>query len=162
MAFSIRPATMADLDIVTEIEEKSFPPAEAASRERFEARMKAFGEAFLILEDDGKPVGLIDGMVTDREKIVDEMFADATLHNPNGAWQSVFGLCVIPEYRRQGGAALLMNAFIEKARREGRKGLILTCKDRLIHYYSKFGYESLGVSESVHGGAVWYDMILRF
>ena len=69
---------------------------------------------------------------------------------------------VLPEYRRQGGAAMLMNAFIEKARQEGRKGLILTCKEALIPYYSKFGYKSLGVSASVHGGAVWYDMILRF
>ena len=36
---------------------------------------------------------------------------------------------------------------------KGRKGLILTCKDRLIHYYAKFGYKNMGVSESVHGGA---------
>ena len=26
----------------------------------------------------------------------------------------------------------------------------------------KFGYKNLGVSKSVHGGAVWYDMILDF
>ena len=31
-----------------------------------------------------------------------------------------------------------------------------------IAYYQKFGYEILGVSESVHGNAVWYDAILRF
>ena len=46
--------------------------------------------------------------------------------------------------------------------KEGEKGLILTRKDRLIHYYEKFGYVNLGVSESVHGGAVWYDMLLEF
>ena len=40
--------------------------------------------------------------------------------------------------------------------------MILTCKDRLIPYYEKFGYRNLGVSASVHGGAVWYDMILEF
>ena len=162
MTFLIRPATMTDLDVLTEIEARGFPPEEKASRERFEERLKAFGAHFLILEDAGKPIGLIDGMVTDSEKIVDEMFEDATIHNPKGAWQSIFGLCVLPEYRRQGGAAMLMNAFIEKARQEGRKGLILTCKEALIPYYSKFGYKSLGVSASVHGGAVWYDMILRF
>ena len=52
--------------------------------------------------------------------------------------------------------------MIEDAKNKGRKGLILTCKDRLIHYYAKFGYKNLGISESVHGGAVWYDMILEF
>ena len=55
-----------------------------------------------------------------------------------------------------------MNHMIEDAKKKGRKGLILTCKDRLIHYYAKFGYKNMGVSESVHGGAVWYDMILKF
>ena len=53
-----------------------------------------------------------------------------------------------------------MNHMIGDAKNKGRKGLILTCKDRLIHYYAKFGYKNMGVS--VHGGAVWYDMILEF
>ena len=69
---------------------------------------------------------------------------------------------MIPEYRRQGIAAALMERMIEAARQRGKKGLILTCKERLIPYYSKFGYQNLGISESVHGGAVWYDMILEF
>ena len=55
-----------------------------------------------------------------------------------------------------------LNHMIGDAKNKGRKGLILTCKDRLIHYYAKFGYKNMGVSESVHGGAVWYDMILEF
>ena len=55
-----------------------------------------------------------------------------------------------------------MNRLIETARERGKKGLILTCKDRLIHYYEKFGYVNMGISQSVHGGAVWYDMILEF
>ena len=37
-----------------------------------------------------------------------------------------------------------------------------TCKEHLIPYYEKFGYRNCGVSESVHGGAVWYDMRLTF
>ena len=55
-----------------------------------------------------------------------------------------------------------MEAMIETAGKQGRKGLILTCKDRLIGYYEKFGYVNMGVSKSVHGGAVWYDMVLEF
>ena len=71
-------------------------------------------------------------------------------------------LLVLPEYRRQGVAADLMNHLIQTAKARGKKGMILTCKDRLIHYYEKFGYRSLGISGSVHGGAVWYDMLLEF
>ena len=114
------------------------------------------------MEEAGKIIGFINGMVTDDQTISDIMFEDASLHQKDGDWQSVFGLDMLPEYRCQGRAALLMEQLIEDARAKGRKGCILTCKDRLIHYYEKFGYRNLGVSKSVHGGAVWYDMILEF
>lgn len=159
---TIRSVTLADLDTLTDIEERSFPPEEKATRERFAERLAAFGEHFLIAEVHGQPAGLIDGMVTDSMTIEDAMFEDATRHNPQGAWQSVFGLCVAPEYRRHGVAAELMNAFIAKARADGRQGVTLTCKERLIPYYERFGFVSQGVSASVHGGATWYDMVLRF
>lgn len=94
--------------------------------------------------------------------IFDEMFADASHHREDGIYQSIFGLDVIPEYQHQGLASRLMKHLIEDAREKGRKGLTLTCKDRLIGFYERFGYKNLGLSQSVHGGAVWYDMILEF
>ena len=90
------------------------------------------------------------------------MFADASHHRKDGIYQSIFGLDVIPEYQHQGLASRLMEHLIEDAREKGRKGLTLTCKDRLIGFYERFGYKNLGLSQSVHGGAVWYDMILEF
>lgn len=159
---TVRPAAMSDLDAMTDIEAQSFPPEEKATRESFEARMKVFPECFMLLCEDGRPVGLIDGMVTNDATISDPMFENASLHDPKGAWQSIFGLCVLPEMRGRGAAPLLMRAFIEKARAEGRRGLILTCKERLIHYYEQFGFVNMGVSASEHGGAVWYDMTLEF
>ena len=160
--FIIRPVITEDLDMVTEVEAVCFPAAEAATRESFAQRIAAFPESFFVAEHDGKIIGFINGCVTDERTIRDEMFEDSSLHNPKGQYQSIFGLDVIPEYQRQGIAAELMNHLIENARTKGRKGLILTCKDRLIHYYAKFGYKNLGVSASVHGGAVWYDMLLEF
>ena len=118
----------------------------------FEKRLGTFPESFFIAEDQGKLIGFINGCATDEKTIRDEMFEDCGLHKADGAYQSVFGLDVVPEYRNRGIAAQLMDYL---------KGLILTCKDRLIHYYEKFGYVNLGVSESVHGGAVWYDMLLE-
>ncbi|MFR6359233.1 MAG: hypothetical protein ACLUNV_06250 [Sutterella wadsworthensis] len=63
--------------------------------------------------------------------------------------------------RGRGAAPLLMRAS-SKARPRSRRGLILTCKERLIHYYEQFGFVNMGVSASEHGGAVWYDMTLEF
>ena len=160
--FTIRPVEKTDLDAVTAVEVICFPAAEAATRESFEQRIAAFPECFFVAEYEGNIIGFINGCVTDERTIRDEMFEDSSLHNPNGCYQSIFGLDVIPEYQRQGIAAELMNHLIADAKDKGRKGLILTCKDRLIHYYAKFGYKNLGVSDSVHGGAVWYDMLLEF
>lgn len=158
----IRPVEPEDLDVITAVEAACFPPAEAATRESFAQRMEAFPECFFVAVHKDQIVGFINGCATDERTICDEMFEDSSFHNPNGCYQSIFGLDVLEEYRCQGIAAELMNHLIENARMKGRKGLILTCKDRLIHYYEKFGYRNMGVSASVHGGAVWYDMILEF
>lgn len=162
MNYTIRPVTSQDIDALTEVESICFPAAEAAKKDSFIDRVAAFPECFFVAEADGKIIGFINGMATDSTVIEDIMFEDSSYHKIDGAYQSIFGLDVLPEYRCQGIAAALMNHMIENAREKGRKGLILTCKDRLIHYYAKFGYENMGISNSVHGGAVWYDMVLNF
>ena len=163
MVYTIRNVKAEDLDQVTEVEALCFPAAEAATEESFRKRIETFPESFLVAENEsGKIIGFINGCVTDERTIRDEMFEDSGLHRADGMYQSIFGLDVIPEYRRQGVAADLMNHLIQTAKARGKKGMILTCKNRLIHYYEKFGYRSLGISGSVHGGAIWYDMLLEF
>lgn len=160
---TIRPARTEDLAAIIAIEEQCFPPAEAATAQSLTARLAAFGDRFLVAQNaDGALIGFINGSITDNRTISDNMFDDITLHNPQGAYQSVFGLDVLPAYRRQGVAAALLENLIALAKEGGQKGVTLTCKDHLIHYYSKFGFENLGISQSVHGGAVWYDMVLEF
>ena len=90
----IRTATMADAESLSAVESASFPEAEACSLENFKKRLAAFADYFLILEEEGKVCGLIDGMVTDQQTITDDLYEDANLHNPKGAWQSVFGFSV--------------------------------------------------------------------
>ena len=80
----------------------------------------------------------------------------------DAAWQMIFGVDTIPAYRRRGCAAMLLEYVIAEARRQGRKGLVLTCKDRLVHYYAKFGFVSEGISGSTHGDVTWYQMRLTF
>ncbi|MDD3253124.1 MAG: GNAT family N-acetyltransferase [Lachnospiraceae bacterium] len=162
MNIVIRQAAEGDLDALTQVEATCFPEAEAATRDSLSQRVRAFPESFFVAEDDGRIIGFINGCVTDDRTICDEMFESTTYHNPAGAYQSIFGLDVVPDYQHRGIAGQLMRRLIEDARQRGRKGLILTCKDRLIGFYEQFGYRSLGVSASVHGGAVWYDMLLEF
>jgi len=159
---TIRQAAMADLDALTAVEAACFPPAEAATREDFAARLAVYPNHFWLLEEDGRLLSFVNGMVTDEPTIRDEMFADASLHDPNGAWQAIFGVNTLPDYRRRGLAGRVLRQVIADAKAAGRRGCILTCKDALIHYYAAFGFRALGVSTSVHGGAVWYDMTLEF
>ena len=162
MEVCIRKVKPEDLDAVTRVEAVCFPEAEAAPRESFRQRISTFPDSFFVAEKDGEIIGFINGCATDSRVIFDEMFADASHHRKDGIYQSIFGLDVIPEYQHQGLASRLMEHLIEDAREKGRKGLTLTCKDRLIDFYERFGYKNLGLSQSVHGGAVWYDMILEF
>ena len=52
------------------------------------------------------------------------------------------------------------NDLIAQARQEGRRAVTLTCRAEKLDYYASFGFQNRGVSSSVHGGAVWYDMVL--
>ncbi|WP_298842490.1 GNAT family N-acetyltransferase [Clostridium sp.] len=160
MMIKIRQAVTEDLDAITKVEASCFPEAEAATKISLEERIKTFSESFFVAEVDEKIIGFVNGCVINGTVIYDQLYENAKLHNQNGDYQTIFGLDVVSEYRNQGIAAQLMNYMIEASKVAGRKGVILTCKERLIHYYSKFGYKNMGVSESVHGGAKWYDMTL--
>lgn len=160
MEYKIRQALIGDLDAVTKVEASCFPEAEAATRISLEERINTFSESFFVAEIDGDIIGFINGCVINGTIIYDKLYKNSKLHVPNGEYQTIFGLDVISQYRNQGIATLLMNYMIEVSRAAGRKGVILTCKEKLIHYYTKFGYINMGISESVHGGAEWYDMIL--
>lgn len=151
----IRKATIQDLDQITKIESKCFPISEAASKKSLEARILTFSNSFWVLEVDNQIVSFINGMITNEKTINDEMFEDVTLHNPNGDFQAIFGVDTLPEYQGKGYASILMNAVIKETFEKGYKGCILTCKEKLISFYEKFGYVNLGISNSKHGGAVW-------
>ncbi|WP_039658235.1 GNAT family N-acetyltransferase [Clostridium tyrobutyricum] len=162
MDIIIRQALLKDLDTISKVEAICFPKAEAATRESLKQRLNTFLESFFVAEKDKKIIGFINGCIINGTVIYDELYEDSTLHIPNGDYQTIFGLDVIPNYRNHGIAAQLMNHMIDISKTSGRKGLVLTCKKRLIHYYEKFGYINKGISKSVHGGVQWYDMILKF
>ena len=159
----IRTAKMSDLDAIASVEAECFPAAEAATKEEFEERLSHYADHFLLMIDGDKLVAFIDGFVTDERDLTDEMYERADLHNEDGDWQMIFGVNTIPAYRNRGLAGELIKKLIEDAREQGRKGVVLTCKDALTVYYSKFGFENEGISEkSNHGGVVWNQMRLTF
>ena len=98
----IRNATMDDLQAIAAVEAACFPAAEAATAEEFAGRLTHYADHFWLLFEDEKLVSFVDGFVTDTPDLTDEMYADASLHDAHGAWQMIFGVNTLPEYRKQG------------------------------------------------------------
>lgn len=160
---NIRYATMADLDDIASVESECFPVLEAATKEEFEQRIKYYGNHFWLMFDDDKLIAFVDGFVTDEADLTDDMYENASMHNENGAWQMIFGVNTLPEYRRCGYAKELIKKAILDARKQNRKGLVLTCKESLVPYYSRFGFVDEGITDkSTHGNVLWHQMRLDF
>ena len=152
-----------DIAAIAAAEAACFPPAEAATEQEFVERIKYYGNHFWLLYDADKLIAFVDGFVTDEPDLTDIMYENACMHNENGAWQMIFGVNTLPEYRKRGYACELIRRAIADARQQGRKGLVLTCKERLIAYYAKFGFVDEGMSEkSTHGNVQWHQMRLTF
>ena len=159
---NIRRGKIQDLKEIAAVEAECFPPSEAATEESFKGRLTVYPDYFWILEEDGKIVSFVNGMVTDIPNLSDEMYENPNLHNEKGNWQMIFGVNTLPEFRRRGYAEKVLRKVVEDAKSAGRKGVVLTCKDRLVPFYGKIGFVNEGVSESTHGGAVWYNMRIIF
>ena len=162
ICMEIRKGTLKDLEAIAAVEAACFPAAEAATAEEFAGRLQQYGDHFWLLWEGERLLAFVDGFCTDQPDLTDEMYADASLHRENGAWQMIFGVNTIPACRKKGYAGMLLQQAIADARAQGRKGLVLTCKEALVHYYAKFGFVNEGVSGSTHGGVVWYQMRLKF
>ena len=159
---TIRNATLADLKAITAIEAECFPAAEAAGEASFQKRLSVYPSHFWLLCDADTIIGFVNGMITDEADLTDEMYDHAELHDELGGWQMIFGVDTIPAWRRKGCAAMLLQKVSEDAESQHRLGLVLTCKEQLIHYYEKFGFVNEGISESVHGNVTWYQMRITF
>ena len=162
MSYTIRFVEPRDLDAVTHVEALCFPREEAATKEAFATRIAIFPESFLIAQDDCQIVGIINGCCTTSPILDDALYEPNCPHNKNYAWQTIFGLAVLPEYQHQGIAHALISNMIALSRNRKKAGIILTCKQEKISFYEAFGFQCRGISESSQGGAIWYDMILNF
>ncbi len=113
--------------------------------------------------DGDKLISFVDRFVTDDADLTDELYENAAMHNESGAWQMIFGVNTLPAYRQHGYAGELLRKAIADAKEQGRKGLVLTRKDILVHYYAKFGFVDEGVTDKfTHGNVACHQMRLKF
>jgi len=158
---AIRNVIPSDLDECFVVEIYGFPSEEAASKETLRLRIETFPQGFLVAEQNGNVIGILNSASTNKDDISDEELKQLVGHDPDGKNMVVFALAVLPEYRGQGIARRLMAKFIEEARKLKKENVLLMCKRHLITYYQSMGFEHAGLSKSMHGGAEWHEMKLR-
>jgi ribosomal protein S18 acetylase RimI-like enzyme len=152
---------MADLPALVAIENACFTMEEAATTEAFKMRIQTIPDSFFVAEEDGAIKGLVNGPVIESRFISDDLF-DGIKENPSsGGHQSILGLAVLPKYQGEGVAAKLLLHLEKAAKRKNRETITLTCKENLISFYEKLCYINVGLSDSQHGGVVWYNMIKK-
>lgn len=149
-----------ETDQAAEIERICFPPNEACSYEHMAARIRKAPDLFLVAVDkaSGKLAGFLNGLATNQQHLTDDFFTDAEVHNPQGDNIMILGLDVLPEHRGQGLARRLVDEYLERERRKGRKTITLTCVEDKVKMYEKFGLENHGIGVSNWGGEQWYEM----
>lgn len=70
----------------------------------------------------------------------------------------IFGLDVLPEYRRQGLAKKIVAQYLDREREKGRKKVILTCLESRVPMYERMGFHNRGIAQSAWGGEQWFEM----
>ena len=131
MNYTIRKTLPNDVDKITELEKICFPKEEAATRDSFIERLNVYANHFIVVESEDDIICVVNGLVTNHEDLLDEMYADANYHNEDGKWQMIFGVETHPDYQGRGIASMALQRFIDLSLAEGRKGLVLTCKKSL-------------------------------
>lgn len=154
----IRHVEARDLAQLVTVEQASFTPEEAATREAFERRIEKITDSFLVAEHEERIVGLINGPVVMTEFITDDLFADIVENPERGGYQTILGLAVAPDMRGRGIGQALLQALEKCATEKQRETMTLTCLAHLVAYYEKLGYINKGVSSSTHGGERWFNM----
>ncbi len=142
------------------IEQTCFPPNEACTASAIRDRIRAASDLFWTAVDrqTGKVAGFLNGISTDEMNFRDAFFTDASLYQVDGKNNMLLGLDVLPEYRNQGLAHAIMFSYLQREEEKGRERVILTCHKEKIPFYERMGYRLVGISASVLGGEVWYDM----
>ena len=157
---SIRHALPADVDTLADIEAASYPSAEGASRQSIAGRVAVYPDCFWLLDEGGEVKAFVNGFVTDMPDLTDEMYDDPHLHTSKGGWQMIFSVVTAPAHRHEGCASRVLRQVCADAKAAGRKGVVLTCKERLVDFYARLGFVDEGLSESTHGNVVWHQMRL--
>lgn len=143
---------------ISEIEANNFSEQEASTKEVIKERCHLIQDTFLVAEIDDQIVGYIEGPVVSQPVLEDYLFQGVSKNPVIGGYIAVTSLSIDSHHQQEGIGIALLAALKDLAIAQERLGIILTCHEELISYYEMNGFTSLGLSDSKHGGSIWYLM----
>ena len=155
---TLRAAILEDLETIKAIEQVNFSTT-AVGAETIQKWIAHVPNTCLIAELNEKIAGYIVGSAVFSRHLTDELFEKVAENPDSGGFIAIQSLSVHPDFKGQGIGTLLLAALKEKAVVQNRPGINLTCHDYLISYYEINNFKNEGISDSVHAGVVWYDMV---
>jgi hypothetical protein len=130
MEFTIRPASVADVDEICRICNQVWDGIWAGDRQMFIDRITTFSEAGIVVgEIDGQIEGYISAQIADEETIFRPTWDEATdfghlvkTHDPEGSWFHGVGLAVTLKGSRTGLTGMLIAFMIGSIVERGKIG----------------------------------------
>ena len=152
-AFDIRPATLADLELISWHRARMFQDMGELPPELFETFRRQSRDKLHHMFERGHYIGWVVSLADEPERIVagaGVQLREVPPHpqtNANGKIDIVSGRQAIiqnvftePEWRRRGLAGLLINRIIDWSREEGVDSLVLHASDEGRALYERLGF----------------------
>mmetsp|Transcript_8371 Transcript_8371/g.13560 ORF Transcript_8371/g.13560 Transcript_8371/m.13560 type:complete len:476 (+) Transcript_8371:321-1748(+) len=149
----------ADLKRVIDLESKSYPEDEAASKESVVERWKNASEYFMVAKDEEEIIGFVNGTCSDGIELEEE---NMSKHVAGGRTLCVHSVVVDERFQRQGAAFGMLSEYVERIRAEQVQveRIVLISKEHLVPFYESVGFINGGLSHIVHGKDPWYELYL--
>ncbi|WP_461213578.1 GNAT family N-acetyltransferase [Lacticaseibacillus sp. GG6-2] len=160
MPIQFRSAQSSDLPAIMTIENAGFTPDEAATEASMAARINQYPETFVVAIEDAQVQGYIVGPTIAARYLSDDLFATAKPNSPTAPYLAVLSLAVAPSAQGRGIGSQLLTELRRVAAAQHRRGITLTCLQRLVAFYEANGYVNEGLSASTHAGEDWYNLVL--
>ena len=169
----IRPLVMEDLDAITELETKCFPPNERANSETIGYRLKTCPElcsGLFIREFDSISKELLNETLIGHilsTKISTNYITLASMglkNHESGNTIAIHSLVIEPSHQKKNLATLLLTDFIQKlSHQEVGNKIVIIAHEPLIPFYERVGFKVVGENQDVvknqeFAKSKWFDM----
>ena len=152
-----RLCTPSDVARCAELEAASFPPDEAASREKIAFRCSVASSFFLLALDGDEVVAFANGTLSAGNHLRQETMAK---HDAAGTLLCLHSLVVDCGWRRKGIALRLLSEYLRRLPPSVREVRLLA-KASLSPLYSRAGFRLVGQSDVQHGKDRWDEWAFK-